>query len=268
MAFTIVRYATERFGERQGVATSWLNALCAPLASSRSGAGGGAADGGAVDGAPANGNASAPTSPIRLPIFLRRGGAFGPPDSLATPLVMIGPGTGVAPFRGFLQHRRAQAAAQGAGGEGGAADSKGAAWLFFGCRREDQDFLYKDDLQASVGILQCCCTCSRWLLAYSCWRWWQLVWPCGWAYNVALTLSLHPCPASPPATPCRRALWRMARWTGCAWPSPAPRCAQAPGVPCVCPAWESACHASHLSPLEIPFASACLCRPTRCTCST
>lgn len=159
VAFTIVRYATDRFGERQGVATSWLNALCAPLASSRSGAGGNAAaDGGAADGAPANGSASAPTSPIRLPIFLRRGGAFGPPDSLATPLVMIGPGTGVAPFRGFLQHRRAQAAAQGGGGEG-VADGKGTAWLFFGCRREDQDFLYKDDLQASAGVLQCCCIC-------------------------------------------------------------------------------------------------------------
>ena len=151
VAFTVVRYSTERFGERQGVATGWLNALCAPLAASPSAADGTAADGAAANGAAANGASAA--APILLPIFLRRGGAFGPPDSLATPLLMIGPGTGVAPFRGFLQHRRAQAAAQaqGSSGEGAAGTgSKGAAWLFFGCRREDQDFLYREDLQARV----------------------------------------------------------------------------------------------------------------------
>lgn len=148
VAFTVVRYTSEQFGKREGVATSWLNALCAPLTSSHGAANGAAA----ADGdATANGSAaSAAAAPIRLPVFLRRGGTFGPPDSLATPLLMIGPGTGVAPFRGFLQHRRAQAAAQGSGGSGeGEPVSKGAAWLFFGCRREDQDFLYKEDLQAS-----------------------------------------------------------------------------------------------------------------------
>lgn len=72
---------------------------------------------------------------------------------------MVGPGTGVAPFRGFLQHRSAQLRAAGGGG------AAGEAWLFFGCRREDQDYLYKEDLQVGgwvgrwwwwVGGRECC----------------------------------------------------------------------------------------------------------------
>ena len=170
VAFTVVRYSTERFGERQGVATSWLNALCAPLASGPAAVDGTAANGAAANGAAANGGSAA--APIRLPIFLRRGGAFGPPDLLATPLLMIGPGTGVAPFRGFLQHRRAQAAAQaqaqeGGSGEGAGAGSKGAAWLFFGCRREDQDFLYREDLQARI-IMQNAAAASANLRSNQC----------------------------------------------------------------------------------------------------
>lgn len=124
VAFTVVRYQSEAHGERQGVATSWLHRLCDPVAR----------------GAAPAGAAGAAGGPLRLPIFLRRGGAFGPPDSPATPLVMIGPGTGVAPFRGFLQHRAAQLV-------GGAAGPRGQAWLFFGCRRRDHDFLYGEDLE-------------------------------------------------------------------------------------------------------------------------
>lgn len=126
VAFTVVRYRSERYGQRRGVATSWLHALLAPLLEAPQGPGG-------------------PEGAFRLPVFLRRGGAFGPPESLDTPLIMVGPGTGVAPFRGFLQHRRAQAAA----GEAARSAAKGQAWLFFGCRHRDQDYLYKEDLQVS-----------------------------------------------------------------------------------------------------------------------
>ncbi|WP_135468038.1 sulfite reductase subunit alpha [Crenalkalicoccus roseus] len=60
---------------------------------------------------------------------------FRLPADPATPIVMIGPGTGIAPFRAFLQHRAAQGIA-------------GRAWLFFGNPRAASDFLYREEIEA------------------------------------------------------------------------------------------------------------------------
>lgn len=70
----------------------------------------------------------------RVPVSVQPAHSFrlAKPDA---PIVMIGPGTGVAPFRAFLQERR----------ETGA---RGRNWLFFGAQRRDFDFLYEDELTA------------------------------------------------------------------------------------------------------------------------
>lgn len=65
--------------------------------------------------------------------------AFHPPASMETPLIMICSGTGIAPFRGFVQERALRAAAGG---------PIGRALLFFGCRHPDVDYLYRDEWEA------------------------------------------------------------------------------------------------------------------------
>ncbi|KAG7848152.1 hypothetical protein KL941_002331 [Ogataea angusta] len=74
-------------------------------------------------------------APFKLPVHVRRS-TFKLPSNPATPIICIGPGTGVAPFRGFIRERVAQAAND---------IGVGKTLLFFGCRNSTEDFLYKDE---------------------------------------------------------------------------------------------------------------------------
>jgi sulfite reductase (NADPH) flavoprotein alpha-component len=71
-----------------------------------------------------------PNTPIKC--YVQKAHAFGLPADPATPIIMIGPGTGVAPFRAFLHERMATKA-------------KGRNWLFFGHQRSAFDFFYEDE---------------------------------------------------------------------------------------------------------------------------
>lgn len=71
----------------------------------------------------------------RLPIYIQPNKKFKLPAIPDAPMIMIGPGTGIAPFRGFLHERRALG-------------HKGKNWLFFGERSSSTDFLYREELQA------------------------------------------------------------------------------------------------------------------------
>ncbi|WP_316978622.1 sulfite reductase subunit alpha [Shumkonia mesophila] len=69
-----------------------------------------------------------------LKVYVQEAHGFALPADPATPIVMVGPGTGVAPFRAFLQERDALGA-------------PGPAWLFFGHQREASDFFYAEEFR-------------------------------------------------------------------------------------------------------------------------
>lgn len=104
LTVSVVRYRGADGGQRGGVASTYLADLpdCTPV-----------------------------------PVFLQRSPHFKPPQDAHTPMIMVGPGTGIAPFRGFLQERRALG-------------HTGRNWLFFGDQHRAQNFYYRDDLQDMV----------------------------------------------------------------------------------------------------------------------
>ncbi|GKY91324.1 hypothetical protein MPSEU_000104600 [Mayamaea pseudoterrestris] len=169
IAFSVVDYLTpslvlngREIGHRRvhGVATSYMEALCAKLVCGLAG-----------------------SEQTALRIFPKPTVDFRMPSDLSIPLILIGPGTGVAPFMGFLEHREALVSQseskevahtvvegtwrggmeldenevpvgeQDASGLNVAVDFRamqqtGSVDLFFGCRHKDHDWLYHDEMLA------------------------------------------------------------------------------------------------------------------------
>ncbi|MFJ5707481.1 molybdopterin-dependent oxidoreductase [Streptomyces sp. NPDC093105] len=104
LTVSVVRYANDRGRDRTGVCSAYL------------------AD-------------HADDGPVQ--VFVQRSPHFRPPADPTAPLVMVGPGTGVAPFVGFLEDRVARG-------------HTGRNWLFFGEQREATDFYYREELEAHL----------------------------------------------------------------------------------------------------------------------
>ena len=78
----------------------------------------------------------------KVKVYIQKAHDFGLPADPAVPIIMVGPGTGIAPFRAFLYERMATKA-------------PGRNWLFFGHQRHDCDFFYEDELNGmkAAGVL-------------------------------------------------------------------------------------------------------------------
>lgn len=133
--FNIVEFpsSTTTASLRKGVCTGWLATLVAPFLQ------------------PNTEVLTADNSDTLAPKILispRSTNSFHLPDDLSAPIIMVGPGTGVAPFVGFLQHREKLQEQHPDG-------NFGAMWLFFGCRHKDRDYLFREELRhfLKTGVL-------------------------------------------------------------------------------------------------------------------
>ena len=80
---------------------------------------------------------SALTTGDKVQVFVQDNDSFRPPQDASVPLIMIGAGAGVAPFRAFMEEREEQ-------------DNGGDTWLFFGERRRREDFYYQREWLARL----------------------------------------------------------------------------------------------------------------------
>ncbi|KAI8988357.1 hypothetical protein BDF20DRAFT_910855 [Mycotypha africana] len=145
-AFNVVEYTTPNKAERRGVATPWMDKIT-ELVPSRN----------------TPHNVEIPVSSnITLPIFVRQNvNAFVLPTDTKRPLLLIGPGTGIAPFIGFLEHRQTQRNIRlSMGGVGHQPaqqirDDFGPIFLYYGYRNKEKDFLFEKELREfeSDGII-------------------------------------------------------------------------------------------------------------------
>lgn len=101
----VVRYKTKLFKPRRGLCSTWLSSL------------------------------DPHTEEVLVPLWVKKGTLKFPADA-DTPVILVGPGTGVAPFRAALQER--------------VAEGKTANVLFFGCRSRHRDFYFREEWEQQV----------------------------------------------------------------------------------------------------------------------
>ncbi|XP_040022975.2 methionine synthase reductase [Gasterosteus aculeatus] len=126
--FSVVEFpaCSWRPAGRRGLCTGWLFDLINPVLLS-----------------PGEDESSVSPAPPKIHVSLRPNHSFRPPSEPSAPFIMVGPGTGVAPFIGFLQQREQQR-------KDDPEAVFGETWLFFGCRHRDGDFLFREELEGFV----------------------------------------------------------------------------------------------------------------------
>ncbi|XP_072365084.1 methionine synthase reductase isoform X1 [Scyliorhinus torazame] len=129
--FNIVEFQSspEKSVARRGVCTGWLAEQVAPILQSYESKV-------TIVDCLSNG-----ISLPQISIFSRQNTLFRLPIDTAVPIIMVGPGTGIAPFIGFLQHREKQK-------EENPGAVFGEIWLFYGCRHHDRDYLFRNELRS------------------------------------------------------------------------------------------------------------------------
>lgn len=127
--FNVVNFepCSGRTFPRKGVCTGWLAELAEESEAM------------AVTGSINTFSASTP----QISIFIRPSTSFHLPLESSVPIILVGPGTGIAPYIGFLQHREMQRRQK-------KESIFGDTWLFFGCRSHDKDYLFRDELRSFV----------------------------------------------------------------------------------------------------------------------
>ncbi|KAL9546228.1 hypothetical protein MBANPS3_006765 [Mucor bainieri] len=137
-AFNVVEYITAGKAQRKGVATPWMDKIT-KLIPSRS--------------TPTNVEVAVKED-IKVPMYIRQNAnAFVLPQETERPLVLIGPGTGIAPFIGFLEHRQTQRNIRlSMGGIGHQPtqqirDQFGPIYVYYGFRDKNKDFLFEKEIR-------------------------------------------------------------------------------------------------------------------------
>ena len=121
----VIEYETKTGRQNNGVCTKWLKPMIPTLPPPN------------PDDVDEDGKPKKVEAEFKVPCYVRRA-QFRLPNKTETPIIMVGPGTGLAPFRGFIQERAWQKE-QG--------KTIGETHLYFGCRNKDVDYIYREELE-------------------------------------------------------------------------------------------------------------------------